>query len=85
LNLKCDILVFLVFKVCFLNGSTCGRYNAAAELMSIAERVLEPQRMKLGEGSHELLLTHFEQELAAREPDAKGSNGRGGAVQVACS
>ena len=48
----------------------------AAELMSIAERVLEPQKMKLEEGAHELLLSHFEQELAAREPDAKGSNGR---------
>ena len=32
--------------------------------------------MKLEEGAHELLLSHFEQELAAREPDAKGSNGR---------
>ena len=48
-----------------------------AELMKIAEAVLEPQRMKLGDGARELLVSHFEAEKANREPDAKGSNGRG--------
>lgn len=48
-----------------------------AELMKIAEAVLEPQRMKLGDGARELLVSHFEAEMANREPDAKGSNGRG--------
>ena len=45
--------------------------------MKIAEAVLEPQRMKLGDGARELLVSHFEAEKANREPDAKGSNGRG--------
>jgi stage V sporulation protein K len=51
-------------------------YNAD-ELMSIAERVLEPQRITLGKGARETLHAHFSSELQARHPGAKGSNGRG--------
>jgi stage V sporulation protein K len=51
-------------------------YNAD-ELIAIAEQLLEPQRMKLGEGARETLHKHFTMDLQARHPESKGSNGRG--------
>ena len=45
--------------------------------MSIADRILEPQQMTLEPSAHQLLEKHFENVVSTREPDAKGSNGRG--------
>ena len=47
------------------------------ELMKIAERVLEPQKMKFGSGAKELLMSFFEAEVARHGPEHQGSNGRG--------
>jgi SpoVK/Ycf46/Vps4 family AAA+-type ATPase len=47
------------------------------ELMNIAERVLEPQKMKFGSGAKELLMSFFEAEVARHGPEHQGSNGRG--------
>ena len=50
----------------------------ASELMAIAERLLEPQQLKLGEGAVELLNDHFGKQIETRAVSGeKGSNGRG--------
>ena len=49
----------------------------AGELMAIAGSLLEPQRLELGEGAHELLKEHFSTQIENRLPHEKGSNGRG--------
>ena len=49
----------------------------ASELMAIADAILRPQRLTLGEGAPELLERHFEGEIGARAEGQKGSNGRG--------
>ena len=49
----------------------------ARELMAIADAILKPQRLTLGEGAPELLERHFEGEIGGRAEGQKGSNGRG--------
>ena len=49
----------------------------ACELMAIAEAILRPQRLTLGEGASELLERHFEEDIERRAEGQKGSNGRG--------
>ena len=49
----------------------------AAQLMKIAERLLEPHKMRLAEDASVLLKNHFDAVLASRDPSARGSNGRG--------
>ena len=49
----------------------------ARELMAIADSILQPQRLTLGEGASELLEAHFAAEIEQRAEGQKGSNGRG--------
>ena len=49
----------------------------AAQLMKIADRLLEPHKMRLAEDASVLLKNHFDAVLASRDPSARGSNGRG--------
>ena len=48
-----------------------------AGLQPLADAILRPQRLTLGEGAPELLERHFEGEIGARAEGQKGSNGRG--------
>jgi SpoVK/Ycf46/Vps4 family AAA+-type ATPase len=49
----------------------------ARELMKIADSILQPQKLTLGEGASDLLEAHFSAEIEHRAEGTKGSNGRG--------
>ena len=49
----------------------------ARELMKIADSILRPQKLTLGEGASDLLEAHFASEIEQRAEGTKGSNGRG--------
>jgi hypothetical protein len=49
----------------------------ARELMKIADSILQPQKLTLGEGASDLLEAHFASEIEQRAEGTKGSNGRG--------